>query len=163
MIPTIIIISFILDGITSNIISLNSLFAPLFTLMSLLLIYPYFNNDKEKYYIACFVTGLAYDLIYTDTIIINAILFTLLGFIITRLNLILSNNSVNVTVMALVIIVIYRLIMYILLLMTGNIVFEPLNLLKGIYSSLISNFIFAVLGYIITDKISQKFKLKKAN
>ena len=108
MVPAVLIISFILDSIVSNFISLDSLFFPLFTLMALIIIYPYFNNNRQKYFGVCLVTGICYDLIYSNTIIIHGMLFLLIGFIITRLNLIISNNSINVGIMAIVCIVIYR-------------------------------------------------------
>ena len=47
----VIIVSFILDSIISNSISLNSLFMPLCTLMSLIIAYPYFRGDVKKFLI----------------------------------------------------------------------------------------------------------------
>jgi len=114
MVIIVLIISFILDSLISNFIPLNSILMPLFTLMSLIIIYPYFNNHKNKYLLACFATGVCYDLIYTNTIITHAFLFLVIGFIITRLNLILSNNYVNVAIMA-VIIIIYGIICMVIL------------------------------------------------
>ena len=46
MIVLISMISFFLDGILSRYILPNSLFLPLFTIVSLVIIYPYFNNDN---------------------------------------------------------------------------------------------------------------------
>lgn len=161
MIPSVIIISFVLDSIVSNIVSLNSWFIPLFTLMSLIIAYPYFNGNIKNYFITCFITGLFYDLIYTDTIIIHAFLFVLIGFIITRLNLIFSNNYLNVMIMAIICIILYRFISYGLLLITNNISFNFTLLLKSIYHSLILNMIYVAGVFILTDKISLKLKIKK--
>ncbi len=163
MVPAVLIISFILDSIVSNFISLDSLFFPLFTLMALIIIYPYFNNNRQKYFGVCLVTGICYDLIYSNTIIIHGMLFLLIGFIITRLNLIISNNSINVGIMAIVCIVIYRFLAYGLLLITASTSFEWFSLLKSIYSSLILNIFYVILIYIITDKISRKFKIHRTN
>ena len=163
MVPAVLIISFILDSIVSNFISLDSLFFPLFTLMALIIIYPYFNNNRQKYFGVCLVTGICYDLIYSNTIIIHGMLFLLIGFIITRLNLIISNNSINVGIMAIVCIVIYRFLAYGLLLITASTSFEWFSLLKSIYSSLILNILYVILIYIITDKISRKFKIHRTN
>lgn len=163
MVAIVLIISFILDSLISNFIPLNSIFMPLFTLMSLIIIYPYFNNHKTKYLLVCFVTGLFYDLIYTNTIVIHAFLFLVIGFIIIRLNLILSNNYLNVAIMAIIIIIIYRIIAYGLLLITANIDFNFMTLLKSIYSSLILNLIYVVLTFIITDQIATKLKIRRAN
>ena len=159
----VLIVSFILDSIISNFISLGSLFTPLFTLMALIIIYPYYNGDKFKYFLACFVTGIFYDLIYTDTIVIHGFLFVIIGFIITKLNLILANNYINVGIMAIVCIIFYRIIAYSLLLITANISFEWFELFKSIYRSLLANVIYVALLYTITDKISRKLKIHKLN
>lgn len=163
MVIIVLIISFLLDSIISNLVSINGLFLPLFTVMSLIIIYPYFNNKRNKFYLACFITGVCYDLIYTNTIVIHGFLFVLLGFIITRMNLVLANNYINVVIMGLVLIIVYRLLTYGLILITANASFDFFNLFRSIYSSLIANVIFVSLAYIITDKISYKFKIHKAN
>lgn len=163
MIIIVLIISFILDSLISNYIPLNSLLSPLLTIMALIIIYPYCNGDKKKYYLACFITGVFYDLIYTNTIVIHGFLFVMIAFIITKLNLILSNNYLNVMIMAVVCIIAYRTSCYILLLMTNNVDGNLLSLIKSIYSSLILNLIYVALAYIITDKISYKLKIHKSN
>ena len=159
----VIIVSFILDSIISNSISLSSLFMPLCTLMSLIIAYPYFRGDIRKFLITCFVTGVFYDLIYTDTIIIHGFLFLMVGYIITKLNLVMSNNYLNVAIMAIICIVFYRFILYGLLLITANVSFSWLLLLKSIYHSLLLNIIYIVLIYIITDKISFKYRIRKSD
>ena len=159
----VIIVSFILDSIISNFTSLNSLFMPLCTLMSLIIVYPYFNGNIKKFLISCFVTGVFYDLIYTDTIIIHGFLFLIIGYIIVKLNLIMSNNYLNVAIMGIICIVFYRFVLYGLLLITANISFSWVLLLKSIYHSLILNVIYIVLVYLITDKISFKFRIRKSD
>jgi len=163
MVTIILIISFVFDSIISNFISLNSIFIPLLTLMALIVIYPYFNINKSKYLLACFVTGICYDLIYTNTIIIHGFLFLVLGFVVIKLNLILSNNYVNVAIMALIVITIYRIVSYGLLLITANVSFDFLILFKSIYSSLILNIIYVSLTFIITDRIANKLKIRRSN
>lgn len=163
MVILVLIISFILDSIISNLVSINGLFLPLFTVMSLIIIYPYFNNKKNKFYLSCFIIGVCYDLIYTNTIVIHGFLFLLLGFIITRMNLVLANNYINVIIMGLILIIIYRTLTYGLIIITANASFDFFNLFRSVYSSLIANVIFVSLAYIITDKISYKFKIHKAN
>ena len=48
MIVFISILSFLLDGILSRYILQTTLFLPLFTIVSLVIIYPYFNNNNLK-------------------------------------------------------------------------------------------------------------------
>ncbi len=163
MVLIVIISSFILDSIMSNFISLNSYFTPLFTLMSLIIVYPYFKGNQLRFLGVCFLTGVFYDLIYTDTIVIHGFLFLMIGFVITKLNLILANNYLNVMIMAVICIIFYRFVAYGLLLITANVSFNWLAVLKSIYHSLIANVIFVALVYVITDKISLKFKIHKSN
>ncbi|MCI9585118.1 MAG: rod shape-determining protein MreD [Bacilli bacterium] len=163
MVILVLIISFILDSIISNLVSINGLFLPLFTVMSLIIVYPYFNNKRNKFYLSCFITGIFYDLIYTNTIVIHGFLFLLLGFIITRMNLLLANNFINVVIMGIILIVVYRSLTYGLILITANASFDLFNLFRSIYSSLIMNIFFVSIAYIIIDKISYKFKIHKAN
>ena len=163
MIPITIIISFILDSIVSNFISLNTLFAPLFTLISLIIVYPYFNNNHKQFLITAFITGMAYDLIYTNTIIIHGLLFLAIAFLIIKLNTIFSNNYLNVVIMTIISIIIYRLISYGLLLITNNISFNWMVLLKSLYQSLIMNIIYILLAFMITDRISFALRIKKSD
>ena len=163
VIITILAFSFIFEGIFSNFISAYSFFSPLFVLMSLIIIYPFLINNKETYYKCCFIIGLLYDIIYTDTIIVHAFLFLIIGFIITKINLVLANNHVNVIIMALIIIILYRTILYCLLILTSNVDFNFWNFLQSIYLSLIVNIIYIVILNMITDKVSLKFKIYKGN
>ena len=94
----ILIISFILDGIFSNFLPSNSIFNSLFTLVSLIIVYPYFNGNRHDYYKYAFILGLAYDLIYTDTVIFYAFVFLSVSFIISRFMLVLANNYLNIVI-----------------------------------------------------------------
>ena len=161
MIPIVIIISFFFDGIFSMMVNADTIFNSLFTLMALILIYPYFNKKNANYYKVCFLTGLFFDLVYTDTIIFNAFLFNLIGIIIVKLNELLANNPFNNSLMAVILIALFRLVTYFFLFLTGNIEFSYAILFKGIYSSLISNIVYVSLGYMITDAISRKLKIRK--
>lgn len=163
MVAAIIIISFVLDSIISNVISMQSFLMPLCTLMALIVIYPYFNHNIKNYLITCFITGLFYDLIYTDTIIVHAILFLTIGFIITKINYILSYNYINVIIMAIICIIFYRFVSYGLLLITANVSFNTLSFIKSITHSLLLNIIYIVVIYLITDKISYKLRIRKIN
>ena len=163
MIIAISIISFVLEGFVSNFISLNSLFMPLFTLMSLIIIFPYFNENIKPYLITSFIIGVFYDVIYTNTVVIHGLLFLLIAFVIIKLNVIFSNNWVNVMIMALICIIVYRITSFGILVITNTIPLNGLILLKSIYQSILLNLVFVTLAFIITDEISFKLKIKKSN
>ena len=94
--------------------------------------------------------------------IVHAIIFTLMAFIITKLNVILAGNWLNDTIIAVICIIIYRLVMYGLLLINGNIELNTSYILESIYSSLILNIIYIIIVFNITDKISTKLKIRKS-
>lgn len=162
MVILILVFSFFFEGTFSLLVPTDSLLIPLFTLVSLILIYPYFNKKNNNYYKYCFITGLIYDLTYTDTIIFNAFLFTLIGFIIVKLSNLLAHNYVNDIIMTIIVIAVYRIITYIFLLITGNVNFQINDLFSNFYQSLISNIIFVLVVLGITNLISNKLKIKRS-
>lgn len=155
----IIIISFLLEGIVSNFVPINGFLTPLFTLVALIIIYPLFDEVSE-YYKYAFVTGLAYDLFYTDTILFHAIIFCFMAFIITRLNLVLSDNYLNILVIMGICILIYRVVTYSLLVLVSTMAFDFMALIISVLKSLIINLIYSALLFFVVKKCQRKYKYK---
>ena len=76
-------ISLLLDGILTNYLPFLpndlSLFTPLLTITSLVLIYPFFRKQEKNYYITLFIIGIIYDLFYTNLLFFHAVIFLILG------------------------------------------------------------------------------------
>ena len=142
-----IIISFILDNFISNFINHNSLFYPLFTLLSLIIIYPKFIKKINKYYLTSFLLGLIYDIAVTDTLFLNAFIFLLLSYIINYIFRKTPYNYLSVLIISFISIIYYRVITYIVLLLLNYLNFNLLTLLKSIYNSLILNIIYITILY----------------
>ena len=156
------IVSFCLDGIVSNFIPIHSqLLIPLLTLMSLLIIYPYFNHHEDDYLKVAGVLGLCYDIVFTDTVFLHCVLFLLVALFIRLLNEWFSNNIVSIGFMAVLVIAFDRILEYSILSLVGFFAFDGMYLLQGIYSSILLNVIYAILLYVVTDKISRKFHIRK--
>ncbi len=153
----ILIISFLLEGVISNFVSINGFMAPLFTLVSLIVIYPLFD-DVSEYYKYVFVTGLVYDLFYTDTIIFHAIIFCFMAFIITRMNLVLSDNYINFLIIMAICILIYRTFTYSLLVLVSSVSFSFIALILSILKSLIINLIYSAILFFVLKKVRKKSK-----
>ena len=143
-----VVISFLLEGVFSNFVSINGFFVPLFTLTSLIIIYP-FSLEKEKYYKYAFITGLMYDLFYTDTIVFHAIIFCLIAYIVVKFNLVLSDNYINELIILILCILIYRTLTYSLLVLIGNLSFDIYDLLFSFIKSLSSNLIYGIILFFI--------------
>lgn len=160
MIPIVIVLSFLLEIIFSNIVSSTSLFIPLFFIVSLVFIYPYFKS-KLYFIIVCAICGLIYDLGFLNTAFINTLCFTFIGLMIMFIHSYMNYNLVSTNIVNVIIIIFYRLVTYLLLCLTAYTNFHMLTLFRGIYSSLIINIIYGIGLYLVLELISKKFNIKK--
>lgn len=151
-------ISLLLDGITSNV--KVSFLLPLFSILSIIIIYPFFK-DKFKYFLLCGLLGLLYDILYSDIFIQYLIIFTIISFIIHLFNKLLVYNILNVLILSIVTIIFFRLITYIFYLGFNNGSFSFLLFIESIYNSLLINIIYILLSYYLFDYLNFKKKLKK--
>ena len=71
MIWFVLLFSFLLEAAFTNIVSTNSFLIPLFSITSLVLIYPYFKNKNINYFIVCLILGSFYDIVFADSIFVN--------------------------------------------------------------------------------------------
>ena len=160
------VISFLIDSFLSNYlyvsVSNNNIFIPMFTLLSFIITLPYFNNQSNNYLISCFIFGLIYDITFTNTLLLNAALFTLIGFVIILLDNGLSNNYFNSIIKMLIVIIIFDSLTYVILLMLDYIDYNILDLLLKIAKSLLLNFIYITVFYFCTNVIAKKLHIKKS-
>ena len=160
MIAIVIVLSFFLEIMFSNIATFSSLFVPLFLIVSLVLMYPYFKT-KMYFIIVCAVCGLIYDLGFLNTAFINTLCFTTMGLMIILVHSYMNYNLVSTNIVNVIIIVFYRIISYLLLCLTAYTNFHIHTLFKGVYSSLIVNVIYGIILYILLDLICKRFNIKK--
>ena len=151
MIYFIIGLSIILDGIITNYLPFLpnnlSLLTPLLTITSLIYIYPFFKKKKKKFYLILFITGIVYDLFYTNLLFFHAVIFVLLGLIIKKIYKYFEITSIKIIFYIILIIVSYEFIV-------GSLLFifqlVPINISKIIYkiiNSLILNIIWGEILY----------------
>ena len=153
------ILSFFLESIVSNFVSINSqLFLPLFSIVALVIIYPYLKKERSSYFKIAAVLGFFYDVVYTDTLIVNLILFVFTAYFIEKINYALSNNYFNVAIITGLAI---RVITFLVLVIIGYLPFSWYALFLGITSSLLLNMIYAIILYTITDFLSRKYHITK--
>lgn len=161
MIIFIICVSMLLESITSNLIPLNSFFTPLFSLVSLVLIYPYFANNDTNYLKTCAIVGVIYDLVFTNTLFFNLLIFIIIGLVIKFINIVLSNNFINVMIITMISIITYLIITYLILTLIGYKTFNLQYLVSTMSRSSLANILYSFIFYLITDKISKKHKILK--
>jgi rod shape-determining protein MreD len=157
----VLIASFVLESIVTNMVGLNSVLLPMFSIVSLVIIYPYFNNNDSYFLRVCAISGLFYDIVFTNTLFLNASLFLVIGLILKKINSAVSNNHLNVPFMTGLIIIFYRVVTYVILLIVNYIDFNGIVLLRGIINSLVINIAYAAIVYAGTDYYSRKYKITK--
>ncbi|MCI9233501.1 MAG: rod shape-determining protein MreD [Bacilli bacterium] len=146
MIYFLIIISFYLDGLCSMLFK-TSLFFPLFTLVSLMLIYPYFKRYGNSFLKVCFLVGLLYDIVYTNMIFIHSFLFCILGYIVGFLYHMFNKNFWTLLFMNFIMIIIYQVLNFTLFLLSAKVQFSFQVLLNSIFYSILSNFLYIIILY----------------
>lgn len=168
MIPLIIItLSLILDGILSNIFPYTvnnlSLFTPLLTLISIYLIYPFYKKKEKKYLITIFLTGIIYDLLYTNLIFYNAIIFTIIGIISKYIYKHYEINYLNIIIQIVLIVTIYELLNALIIILFNLVPMSITRLFYKITHSLLLNIIYSELLLIIINILPNKYKKVNIN
>lgn len=154
-------ISLIIDGVLTNFLPYNvsslSLFTPLTTLVSLVIIYPlYYHRDRE-YYITAFVLGIIYDLFYTNLLFLNGFLFLLIALLYIKLHRELGEGVIRILINILLCIVIYELLTAGVILVFNLVPITFSKVLYKIDHSLLLNLIYGEILYLILKLIPKKY------
>lgn len=168
MIPLIIItLSLIIDGILSNIFPYTvnnlSLFTPLLTLISIYLIYPFYKKKEKKYMITLFLTGIIYDLLYTNLIFYNAITFTIIGIISKYIYKHYEINYLNIIIQIILIVTIYESLNALIIILFNLVPMSISRLFYKITHSLLLNIIYSELLLLIINILPNKYKKVNIN
>lgn len=133
-----------------------SMFSCFYTLISFLILYPYFNNEK-KYYILLIIFSLLIDIVYTNTFIFNMILFLILSIVIEILNNILPNNIFTINLKSLIITFLYHILSFIILNMISYDNYSFSMLFNILTNSIIMTIIYTTIIYLITKNIFKRY------
>lgn len=168
MIPLIIItLSLILDGILFNIFPYTvnnlSLFTPLLTLISIYLIYPFYKKKENKFILTLFLTGIIYDLLYTNLIFYNAIIFTIIGIISKYIYKHYEINYLNIIIQIVLIVTIYELLNALIIILFNLVPMSITRLFYKITHSLLLNIIYSELLLLIINILPSKYKKVNIN
>lgn len=163
MLPIIIVsISLLLDGFLTNILPYTvenlSLLTPSLTLISLLLIYPFYRKKETKYTTLILITGVIYDLLYTNLLFFNAILFYI---VIRIMQYIYKNYEINyftIIINTIIAITTYEVLQVIIISIYNLYPITLYSLVYKIKSSLLLNIIYAELIYFIISIIPRKYR-----
>lgn len=152
------ILSFIFDGVFSLIFDTNSFFLTLFSLMCLIIIFPYLKNKNNIFYIALII-GLFYDIVYTQTLFLSTILFLGIALMISIYYKYMPYNIINTLILSFLSILLYRFISYVGYLIFSDNLFDFYILIKSIYNSIILNFSYVLVMNGICKMLLKKNKI----
>lgn len=159
-----VLFSFLLEGFMSNIFASSltdvSYFTTIYTVISFVVIYPYFYN-KKKYYILLIIFGILFDALYTSTFIVNVFIFLGICFVIYLLNNILSDNIFMINIISIIAIITYHLLSFIILSIAGYANYSFLLLGRIIVHSIIMTIIYTSLSYLVIKTLFNRFDIKE--
>lgn len=158
----IMIISLLLDGLLTNylpyLVNDLSFFTPLFTLISIFIVYPLYRKKEKEYFISIFILGFVYDLIFTNLLFFNAVLFVFVGFLIEYIIKNFELGYIKIIIYVLLIVIFYESLTALFL---GIFNIVPITIDRLIYKithSLLINIIYSELLFIIIKILPKRFK-----
>ena len=163
MVPIIIsIISILLDGLLTNYLPYEvgnlSLFTPLLTFVSIFIIYPFYRKNEYNYILHLFILGIIYDLLYTNLLFFNGILFMLIGLITIFIYKNYNVGYIRVVIYTIILIFFYESITGLLFYIFNLVPITLEGILYKIYHSIILNIIYVELLFIIIKLLPKKYK-----
>ena len=160
---TYVIISFLLDGIVSNLIPFNlvdpSCLKTIYSVVSLVIIYNYFDNQK-KYLQILIVLGIFFDIVYTNTFILNIVVFITIYIILSNLDYVITTNIFTINLKSIVCISSYHILTYIILLLANYNSYSIKLLGIILLRSIIMTIIYTTISYLIMNKIYDNKRIR---
>lgn len=158
------VLCLILEGISSLYISYSlinpSIFMTLYVIVGLVVIYPYFIN-KKKYLYLVIIFGILFDVIYTNTILINLVIFILIYLFNRLLDEILPNNIFVINIKSYLAVILYYTLTYVIMVLTNYASYSVSMLFRVYYSNIIMSIIYTTLSYIVIGILTNKFNVKE--
>lgn len=140
-----IILSLLLDGYLSTIISSSSYFLPLLTLTTIYLIYPKYSKKIRSYKLIVIIVGLIYDLLYTNLLLFHAVIFYILSFLIIHIYKNYSQTKLTTILSLIILIVVYELLVASIFFIFQVSTITFIKLITKIFKSLLLNIIYALV------------------
>ncbi len=158
------IFSYLVQGIISNYLGYTyanlSIFSTIYVLISLLVIRPYFENEK-KYLLLLIIFGLLMDITYTSTFILNICFFITVYYFSKAFHFFFPYNFFTINISSLLSIFIYHILSFLFLLILKYDSYSIQMLLKILTHSVIMTLLYTSFLYFITTFIQKKLELKE--
>ncbi len=158
----IIVISLYLDGFLTLFLPYIeenlSLFTPMLTIVSFLLIYPLYRKKEKKYFIVIFITGIIYDLLYTNLLFYDALVFLLIGYLIKLIYKNLDVTHIKLSLYIIFLITIYEVIFFLCILIFNLVPITISQLIYKITHSILLNILYGELLFFIIKRLPKKWR-----
>ena len=151
-----VIISFLLDGLVSTILPYEltnpSIFKTIYSIISLVIIYNYFDN-KQKYFNILIVLGIFFDIVYTNTFILNIVVFITVYIFLSSIDYMIPTNIITINIKSISCVSLYHILTYIILLLANynNYSLKLLGII--LLRSILMTIIYTSISYLIINKI----------
>ena len=156
------VLSFLLEGIASLYIRYSlinpSIFMTLYVVIGLVVIYPYFIN-KKKYMYLVVIFGILFDAIYTNTILINLVIFILIYLFNRLLDEVLPNNIFVINIKSYLAVILYYTLTYVIMVLTNYANYPISMLFRVYYSNIIMSIIYTTVSYIVLKILTNEFNV----
>ena len=131
-----------------------------FIIITLVLIYPIYHKKRQisLYYIICILYGLLFDLLYTNALVIDSLLFLFIGMFVKMLYVKFSENFLNLFFIIVLSQLLYDILFYLLLVLFRGISFSLWPLLYQFVNCVFLNLIYSFIWYNIVAKYKEKIK-----
>ncbi len=155
--------SLFLQGLVSNFQSYTiydlSIFSAVYMLLTLVVLQPYFENDK-KFLILILIFGILLDITYSNTFILCTCIFLAIFYLNKLLNFFFPYNLFTVNLFSVLSMISYHVITFLFLIILNFDSYNFIILLKVIGCNLIMTVVYTSFMYYLIDFIYKKFKLK---
>lgn len=159
----IIISSFILDIILSNVLPFMkgdlSIFTSLFVPITIYLIYPFYKNQKLKYYIESFIIGIIYDLIFTNLLFFDGVIFLIISLVSVKIYKNFIVDKCKNIMYVFLIIILYEFLVASIFLIFNLVPISFYDFIYKISHTLLINVVYGFLLYEIIGSGSRQKKL----
>ena len=158
------IISFLLQGILSNFLAYTtdtvSIFSTVYVLITLMLLYPHFEN-KRKYLIILVIFGWLVDAVYCNTFLLNIGIFYLVYKFNNFFHFIFPDNLFTINLSNLLGVFIYHIISFLILSLIKYDHYNLMMLGRMMYCSIIMTIVYTTISYYVIKIIKEKIELKE--
>lgn len=155
--------SLLIQGLMSNFFGYTidnlSIFSAVYVLINLVVLMPYFEDNK-KILIILIIFGLLMDMVYSNTCIFCTCIFLVIFYFNKMLNFFFPSNLLTINIFSILSMIVYHVLTFIFLVILKFDSYGILVLLKVIGCNIIMTIIYTTILYFLISFVYKKFDLK---